>query len=172
MELLVVMAIVVALAALTAGGFKVVKEKQRREQARVQVNLIQMSLESYATDHGEYPPNPEQNAKNGTDEIFNALFGDPLQEGTNIYLAELDPENDTQDWLQGQNGTQNLTIYDPWGTEFFYRTNDPENPDQVIAANPDFDLWSAGPDGKTDAGAAGSYDSQSPDNQDDIRGWD
>lgn len=170
MELLVVISLIVALAALTAGGFKVVKEKQRREQAKVQVNLLQLALEDYATDHGEYPANPEQSGRNGTDEIFNALY--PATNDEKIYLSELDPENDTQDWLQGQNGVENLTIYDPWGTEFYYRTNDPENPDQTISANPDFDLWSAGPDGKTSAGAAGDYDSQHPDNLDDIRGWD
>ncbi|GAA5483746.1 type II secretion system protein [Haloferula sargassicola] len=173
MELLVVISIIVVLAALTAGGFKVVKEKQRRSQARVQIGLLQMAMEDYATDHGgEYPSYPQQNAKNGTDEIFNALFGDPIKEDTKVYLSELDPENDTQDWLAGKKGLENLAIYDPWGNEYYYRTNDPENPDQTIAANPDFDLWSAGPDGKTEPGAAGGYDRDNPDNLDDIRGWD
>ena len=171
MELLVVMTIVAALAALTAGGFKMVKQKQRTQQGKIQVHLLQMALEDYATDHGEYPFHAEQSGKGGTDEIFNALYP-TVASDEKVYLAELDPDNDTQDWLQGQNGTENLTIYDPWGNEYYYRTNDPENPDVTTAANPDFDLWSAGPDGRTEPGANGNYDPKSPDNLDDIRGWD
>src|SRR5690606_4652455 len=124
-------------------GFGYVKNLQARKQATIQINLLQLALESYKADTGEYPLHAVANGKNGTAEIFDELF--PANASDKPYLAELDPDNDSQGWLQGATG-RSLKIYDPWGTEYFYRTNDPSNPNRSFAANPDFDLWSAGPD--------------------------
>ncbi|GAA5483747.1 hypothetical protein Hsar01_02981 [Haloferula sargassicola] len=169
MELLVVISIIVVLAALGIQGWRVVGENQRRSQARVQLGLLESALEDYAADHGgEYPLYPEPTAKGGTAEIFDALFAEPAREGSPVYLAELAPDNDTQGWLNGQTGRQGLSIFDPWGGEFIYRTQDPSNPDQPIASNPGFDLWSSGPDHSTRPGSAGNLDRQDPANLDDI----
>ncbi|BCX50118.1 type II secretory pathway, pseudopilin PulG [Haloferula helveola] len=168
MEMLVVVSIIVILAGLTFGGFNFVKAKQAREQAKVQIGLLQLALEEYKADNGAYPVNAVSNGKNGTSEVYDALY--PQNADDKVYLSELNPDNDGQGWLAGQTG-RSLKIYDPWGTEYFYRTNNPARPNRSFAANPDFDLWSAGPDGQTSAGSNGSYDPKHPDNLDDIRGW-
>lgn len=169
MEMLVVIAIIVLLAGITFGGFNFVKAKQARSQAEIQLKLLENALVAYHADNGEYPPNPQANGEDGTQRIYEALY--PTSENEKTYLPELNPENDSQGWLQGQTTGPNLMIYDPWGNEFRYRTNDPDNPDSIIASNPDFDLWSAGPDGETVADEGGAYDPQDPRNLDDIRSW-
>jgi general secretion pathway protein G len=169
-EMLVVIAIIVVLSGLTIAGLGYVNQKQAREQTKVQIGLLQMALEEYKADTGEYPVHAVQSGENGTPEIYDALY--PFEADAEVYLSELDPENDSQGWLQGQE-TQGggLTIYDPWGGEYRYRTNNPNSSGESIAANPDFDLWSAGPDGRTNPGSNGDYDPEHPDNLDDIRGW-
>jgi prepilin-type N-terminal cleavage/methylation domain-containing protein len=170
MEMLVVISIIILLAGLTFGGFAFVKDKQARSQAEIQVKLLENALVAYHADNGEYPLYPRADAKGGTSRIFNALY--PATAGEKVYLTELNPKNDTQGWLEGQTGTAGLKIYDPWGNEYYYRTSNPTKPDSVFSSNhPDFDLWSAGPDGKTTAGAGGAYDPQDSNNKDDIRCW-
>lgn len=172
-EMLVVITIIVILAGLTMAGFNYANQKQAREQAKIQISLLKMALEDYKADFGEYPVHAEQGGENGTPVIYDALYpdGDDPNADANVYLSELNPENDAQNWLENQSPGSGLTIYDPWGTEFFYRTNDPADPNSTISANPGFDLWSAGPDGVTNPGANGDYDADHADNQDDIRGW-
>ena len=168
MELLVVISIIVILAALTVGGFNYANQKQARSKAKLQIELLQNALEEYKMDTGGYPVHPVSNGKNGTAKVYKALYPTSLSE--KVYLADLNPDSDKQGWLAGQTGT-NLKLYDPWGTEYFFRTNNPAQPDRSIASNPDFDLWSAGPDGKTQAGSNGDYDPNFRDNLDDVRGW-
>lgn len=173
-EMLVVIAIIIILAALTLGGFNFVQAKQAREKAKVQVGLLQMALEDFRADNGFYPPNPNQNGMNGTMEIYRFLYPPLAADGgvnPDVYLAELNPENDTQGWLDGQLGPGPHRIVDPWGFEFRYRTNAPGDNGAIFAANPGYDLWSVGPDGQTVAGPNGAYDPMAPENQDDIRSW-
>jgi hypothetical protein len=74
--------------------------------------------------------------------LFRALYYDGFEAGDDgsatIYLSELDPINDTQKWIDGTGATS--TIQDPWGQEYRYRRG-------TGAMNPDYDLWSTGPDG-------------------------
>jgi hypothetical protein len=67
----------------------------------------------------------------------------------------LNPDGNKQKWIQGTGAT--ATIVDPWKNEYLYRTG-------ASADNPDFDLWSMGKDGKTDASS-----SKGKDSLDDIR---
>jgi type II secretion system protein G len=164
MEMLVVISIIVILAGITMGGFAFVNQRQAREQARIQIGLLQLALEDYHSDFGKYPEASSANGRAQTGKIYKALF--PVSADQKVYLSQLDPRNDNQGWLAGQTAGPNLVIYDPWGTEYLYRTPG----ESGNAVNPDFDLWSAGPDGKTNA-TAGSYDPKHPDNLDDIRGW-
>ena len=168
MEMLVVISIIIILAGLTYGGFNYVKAKQAREQAKVQVGLLQLALEDYKADTGFYPENPRRTGTNGTEEIYDALY--PQEDDAKVYLPELNPENDSQGWLAGATGPGALKIYDPWGNEYRYRTNQAGS-DTIYASNPDFELWSVGPDGETNAGSNGAYDPNDPKNKDDIRAW-
>ena len=164
-EMLVVITIIVILAGLTIAGFGFINQKQAREQTKIQIGLLKMALEDYKADMGEYPEHAVASGKGGTPEIYKALYpNNPENPNAKVYLSELNPENDQQNWLdEHKDGTAGLEIKDPWGKEYFYRTN-------PASANPKFDLWSAGPDGKTSA-PAGDYDADDEDNLDDIRGW-
>lgn len=168
MELLVVISIIIILSSLTIGGFAFVNQKQAKSQAEIQIGLLQLALEDYKSENGAYPRGTSSTGTGQTGYIYDALF--PSNSNDKTYLPELDPNNDTQGWLSGQSSGTGLAISDPWGTEYHYRCT-PAGSRRPYAANPDFDLWSAGPDGVTNAGSSGSYDPEHPDNLDDIRGW-
>lgn len=157
-EMLAVITIIVILAGLVVGSLGYVKDKQARETARVQIELLANGLEQYKLDNGAFPVGA--NAKPGDSNIlYRALYWDSDEDGQSvetdtdqkIYVTELDPKNNKQKWIDGQGA--GARILDPWGKEFYFRSgkldNGSPNPD---ARNPDFDLWSAGPDGKTSTG--------------------
>lgn len=164
MELMVVISIMVILAGLTLGLMGYVNQKQATQSARVQLGLLELALEDYHSENGEYPLNGSDDGTGGTSLIQETLF--PPTVGEKVYLTELDPENDTQGWLSGSTG--DIDILDPWGVEYRYRTN---HNGTVFAANPGFDIWSCGPDGVTNTGSNGDYDPEDPKNLDDIRLW-
>lgn len=154
-ELLVVITIIVILAGLSMGGFSYVTRKQAESQAAIQISLLSKALEEYKLDNGEFPAT-------GSGEKASVLFK-PLYEngiGDNpigkIYLAELDPINNRQGWVEGTGS--NIKIIDPFGVEYIYRRGD--HPD---AKNPDFDLLSKGKDGKSNL-----KNSSALENRDDI----
>lgn len=170
MEMLVVISIIVILAGLTFGGFNYVKGKQAREQAKIQIQLLQLALEDFKAENGYYPqgtrsrPDRNRTRSNGqraTGYIIEHLYPSQAEVSSGeykMYLPELDP-NGGQGWTDDSLDE----ILDPWGSEYYYRVGD-------VAANPDYDLWSAGPDGETTAGGDGEYDPKDPKNLDDI-GW-
>lgn len=148
-ELLIVMTIILILAGLIIGSFQFVKTRQKNNQAEIQINLLGKAIEEYQLDNSKYPGDAEAGGADGTVQsnmLFNALYWDSDEDGQVvpddddqiIYLSELDPENDTHKWIEGTGGT--ATIVDPWGEEYRYRRGS-------SALNPDFDLWSTGPDG-------------------------
>lgn len=160
MEMLIVIIIIFILATVSFGGYKFIKEMTARKKAEVQIGMLQDAIQAYYKAYGEYPEHDQESGQGGTPTLFDALF--PSDTSEDPFCEALNPEQDKQGWLLGNTGTS-LTIYDPWGVPYFYRTN---------GANPDFDLWSAGPDGRTEPGAGGAYDPDHPDNLDDIRvGW-
>ncbi|MEP4079248.1 prepilin-type N-terminal cleavage/methylation domain-containing protein [Haloferula sp.] len=164
MELLVVVSIMVILAGLTLGVMSYVNQKQAMEQAKIQLGLLELALEDYNSEKGEYPANTRSTGTRGSDEIHRALF--PMEDDdAKVYLTELDPLNDSQGWLSGSGN--DWQILDPWGEEYRYRTN---TATRINAVNPGFDLWSCGPDGTTRV-SRGQYDPEHEDNLDDIRLW-
>ena len=176
-ELMVSISIIVLLSGLVIGGYSIVQARQAKEKAKVQIGLIQLALEEYKADHGVYPPNFKAAGGTGTLAIYNALYNgwiygaNGTRTGTTdkIYLPQLDPNDKSQGWFDNTGG---IKIVDPWGIEYRYRVNDnSRTPIRVFSANPDFDLWSCGPDGTTTAAANGVYDEAAPANKDDIRGW-
>lgn len=168
-ELIVVVGIIVVLAGLTMGGMNLVNQKNAREKAKVQIKLIENALEEYKADNRSIPPHSDPAGDRGDEVLYEYLYYNGFQDRDNggiVYLPELDPENNGvsgerqggQQWMEGE-GAQ-ARILDPWGRYYRYRSGDSED-----AVNPDFDVWSTGKDGRTNA---------NPDHVDcldDIKNW-
>lgn len=158
-ELLVVMTIILILAGLVIGGMQFVKTKQKNHQAEIQIKLLENAIQDYYGDNSEYPGEEDAGGTSGTGEsntLFQALYYDGFQStdgSVRIYLNELDPITDPQKWIDGTGA--GATILDPWGEEYRYRRGSG-------AMNPDFDLWSSGPDLET------AGDGEDPKDRDDI----
>jgi general secretion pathway protein G len=172
-ELMAVITIIVILAGIVVGGMGYVNEKQARGRASVQIALLSKALEEYKLDMGTYPPTANRtgtfttNGTNTSSILFRALYHDGIVDDTKrIYLPELDPVNSKQGWTTTPVGT-NTTITDPWGNQYCYRTATAANGSaNADTQNPDFDLWSAGKDGKSVPGTPADAS-----NRDDIRNF-
>lgn len=184
-ELMAVITIIVILAGIVVGGMGYVNEKQAREKAKVQIALLSKALEEYKLDNGIYPPTDNKTGTFTTKGtitssiLFDYLYWDSDRDGSGppqdtdqkIYVPELDPANNKQGWTTGTAG-KGTTITDPWGNQYCYRSAIGKPNAQGVASpnnntqNPDFDLWSAGKDGKTvpDSNTDAS-------NKDDIRNF-
>jgi general secretion pathway protein G len=170
-EMLAVISIIVVLAGIVMASTVYVKQKRALSEAKVQVSLLSNSIEEYKTDVGYYPPGGS-GGKGDSKILYRALYWDSNDNGAGadtdtvqkIYLSELDPKNNKMGWTEGNKAE--VIIIDPWGNEYRYRSGKLDDGSaNPKAVNPDFDLWSAGPDGKT---------SDSDDNEytkDDIRNW-
>lgn len=154
-ELLTVMAIVMILAGLTVGGLSYFNRKIAEDKTRLQLKLISNGLEAYHSDYGEYPLAGDNSGKNQSNELYLSLFYDTDDDGQayddpeetqEIYVPEMDPSSTSQGWISGSG--MNVKLIDGFGNEFRYRRM--SNP--AAMRNPDFDLWSVGADGRTNAG--------------------
>ena len=183
-ELMAVITIIVILAGLVVGGLGFVTERQAKEKARVQIALLSKAIEEYKLDMGKYPGSAANTPAAGTisAELYDRLFYQGYEfsvnpgradsttdpKATKIYLADLDPTATKQGWVKvpttaGAKPTAGQKIIDPWGKEYYYRKG-------TSAVNPDFDLWSAGKDGKTRTGTAAA-DMNHVDMRDDIKNF-
>lgn len=173
MELMVVVAIIVVLASLTVGGLSAMQRNQAKSKCTTQIKLLENALEDYKSDMGSYPVRIAGD-NTGSNSLYRALFfegydynkrkGDSgtaptVVDGTamRIYLAELDPTSTKQGWSSTPGGSgnpanpigENNTILDPWGFSYNYLPAIGANGNEDIECNnPDFDLWSNGPDGQ------------------------
>ncbi len=152
-ELVAVMAIIVVLAGLTITMLIQAKDKQNISKTKVQLALLENALADYHLDNGSYPSNTDAEGRKGSEVLYTKLYYEGYearQNGTaspKIYAAKLDPANNTKGgeaWIEGSGA--NARVVDPWGESYRYRSGDAPN-----AVNPDFDLWSCGPDQKTSA---------------------
>lgn len=130
--------------------------------------------------------------------LYDALFydgwnyiksGSPANwtKATKIYLSDLDPNSTKQGWVETQttgDPKPDLIVSDPWGNQYCYRTHVTGDSDGIPkpaktdgttelnqdTQNPDFDLWSMGKNGQSNAGnnPAGLKD---PKNSDDVRNF-
>ena len=160
-EMLVVIAIIAILAALTISGMNYVEAKKARDAARVQIGLLSTALQEYFADYGTYPGSDPAETQDSS-VVFAALYPETdasgaTLDGRRIYLPELDPDNDRQGWLDGRewgsasgvslsiNGTvtsaRGFPIIDPWGNPYQYRRPGKRNPEE-------FDIFSMGKDGQ------------------------
>ena len=157
-EMLAVITIIVILAGLVVGSIGFVNDKKARELAKVQIALLGNALEEYKVDNGSFPVGA--NGLPGDSNIlYRALYWDTDNDGEavdadkdqKIYVSELDPKNNKQGWIEGDRA--GARILDPWGKEYYFRSGKLEGGNaNPSARNPDFDLWSAGPDGKSSTG--------------------
>lgn len=177
MELLVVIAIIVILAALTMGGLGFIQRKQAVEKARAQIAMLSSGLEEYKLDFGRYPVANDTGADGdqGSNVLFRALYWDSDNNGAGvgadanqrIYLAELDPASNKQGWSSNSIASAQNTIRDPWGQNYRYRSGvNATGAVNTDCINPDFDLWSFGPDAL--AGSNTANDQRAADN---ITNW-
>jgi general secretion pathway protein G len=177
MELLVVITIIVILAALTMGGLGYMQRNQAVQKAKAQIGMLSTALEEYKLDFGRYPVANDTGAAGdqGSNVLYLALYWDSDNNGAGvgtdanqrIYLAELDPASNKQGWSSDPVASAQNTIRDPWGQNYRYRSGvnatGGVNNDCI---NPDFDLWSLGPDALS--GNAAGTDQQAQDN---ITNW-
>lgn len=179
-ELLAVITIIVILAALVVQGMAFVNDKQAKDKARVQVELLSKAIQDYKLDMGRFPGEQDDSPIDGegiTEELYEALFYEGFEYSENpsredasgllaskIYLTDLDPVSSKQGWVeQAKTVPARTMIKDPWGREYRYRKGD-------NAQNPDFDVWSVGKDGETNpANSAGGINDDK--NRDDIRNF-
>lgn len=156
MEVLVVVVIMMILAGLSVGIYGWVEARKRDDLSKNQLNMITMAVERYYNDHQNYPKTDEKlGVESSSQVLYAALYGDEdgdgnTDEGKTVYLSELDPKGSggkTKFVMKEANG---FVIMDPWGKPFRYRLGYNQLEDGHVDAgeNPDFDVWSAGKDGK------------------------
>lgn len=177
-ELITVIAIIALLAGLVVAGTGFAKQRQASEKAKVQIALLSKAIEEFKADMGFYPGDLDNTPVDGnvSKELYQALFKDGYDytntsspsstwdKATRIYLPELDPRNSKLGWVTRTTADtpgDNLDILDPWGSGYRYRKGSD-------AQNPDFDVWSIGKDGKTNAT---NPDTTLDENRDDIRNF-
>lgn len=156
-EMMTVVFIMVILAALGVGGMGLVKQRENKAKAQVDIALLAAGIQSYHSDMGQYPGLDENTDEKGdvSEELYDALFyqgylsqssGSSGSDVTEIYVPQLDPRSSKQSWVEREKSdipSADLKITDPWKKEYLYRKGN-------FAQNPDFDLWSRGKDGESD----------------------
>lgn len=158
-ELLAVVSIIIILAAITVNGIGAFQRTQASKATMTRMKFLETKMEEYKLDNGAYPDPGAFGDAGSTKKTALALAGrnesGGRDENLEVYWADLDPNNG-KDIVNSS-----WQIMDSYGAPFRLRGTD--NPNTV---NPDFDLWSIGPDGVTNA--------VSPDdekNKDDIRNF-
>lgn len=163
-EILVVIAIMVVLMGMTFGVGRWAMENAKIEKAKTQIKLFEAKLQDYQSDKGEFPPG--DGSDRSSVNLYTALYEKGIIEGTKVYMPELDPESSDMFKRKIDNGL----ILDPFNRKkaYFYLRGVDENGEQAgDAYNPDFDIWSLGPNG-VGRGDGGNTDE---DLEDDITNW-
>lgn len=159
-ELLAVVAIILILAAITVTGIGAFQKMQARKATTTTIKFIETKMEEYKLDNGAYPDPSAGAGDNSTVKTAYLLAGltstggIPPEGRTEVYWADLNPKN-------GKNLVSSTwQILDSYGQPFRLRGK------EAGSVNPDFDLWSIGPDGQTNATTP-----TDPKNADDIRNF-
>lgn len=168
-ELLVVVTIIAILSSLVVGVTAFVQRKSAVDRARVQMGLMNLGLDRYGAEIGSWPVEEDNTGMI----LYRMLFGDGIGDdgiagtaddgepdgkpdaGATIYVADFDPKSNRQGMLEFREGRIPTKVVDPWGNAWRFRSLSSDSPDQQ---NPDFDLWSLGPDGQSNTA-------------DDIKNW-
>jgi len=149
-EIVLATAIIAILAGLSFSGIRYYDEKMKYSRTEVLIASIESALEEYKADNGSYP------ASGGSSQI---LY-DELYDGTNVYLATLNPDFTGKQRNVSESAPYN--IVDAWGKALRYRhdSNNMANPKQ------DYDIISLGPNGVGDFGSNAEWAKA-----DDIKNW-
>lgn len=155
-ELLVVMAVLVVIAAFSLGLAGWVNGRVKTARTENQMHLLQVHLDRYATDNGLLFQGDDPSGLS----VYRMLFGDGVgpdlllgtaddepvdclsDEGASVYLADLDPHRNPLRMVKLGSAGRPVELVDPFGNSWRYRAG----PGGGVI-NPDFDLWSPGPDG-------------------------
>ena len=166
LELLVVVAIIIALAGLVLGTVGYVQKKGARSRAEAEIAAMSAACESYKADNGIYPTNAATNALTPKSN-FDPTVGTYANASLYLY-KELSGDRDANrtvtasDDLSGSGvippiyftfkpnnlspstpPTASVTgIRDPFGNSYGYSTAQASNPSGNEGYNPTFDLWS------------------------------
>ncbi|MBK1832994.1 prepilin-type N-terminal cleavage/methylation domain-containing protein [Roseibacillus ishigakijimensis] len=165
-EILVVISIMVVLMAMTFGIGGWAMKNAKVQKANTQVKLFENKLQEYEVDNGEFPPG--DGSERSSISLYQTLYENGIQNGTKVYMPELDPDSSDQFKRKIE---KDGTILDPfkYKNPYYYLRGIDENGNEVgNAFNPDFDLWSLGPNG-VGRGKGGNSDE---DLDDDITNWD
>ena len=161
-EIITVIAIIVALAAMTISGLSFAQKKAKVGRATVFVASVSQALEQYRSDAGVFPEG--DGGADSTELVYAALSGDGedgsdpdgvLDDGAQVYLDTLSPDTKgkTRNVRESSGG---YVLVDAWKEEggsqrqeLYYRHDpnaDPSSPNPSMMNPPsDFDLWSLGP---------------------------
>jgi type II secretory pathway pseudopilin PulG len=159
LELLIVIAMVIALAGLVLATMGYVQKKGARARAEEEIAALSAALETYKADNGIYPSNPSSDALNARNDgmpgpgyegatkfLYKALSGDSDGDPTTS-----DPDQDTKNYfafnpnmLSPNPPGANTYIRDPFGNSYGYSTIQAANPNDPVGYKPTFDLWSTG----------------------------
>ncbi len=173
-ELLIVIAIIGLLAALSAGAVGMARAKAAVARAKTDVNSMATGLENYFQDYNIYPcagSNEEVEVETNQFPLMYELtcgekppqgkggINSPYLELKIDQIAVFVEENDEGQMIYEQ-ASKDLRldpdtekfVSDPWGSVYWYRENKSKRTreDYMIGRNK-FDLWTPGPDGENEA---------------------
>jgi len=172
LEILVALALVVALTGLGLGAIVALRERAAVVQTRADLAVLTLALASYQSRHGEFPAG-ELDPVAGSRALFRALNEeDGANEGTGR-RGMVDPGRlRSGPWTDGQASAE--VFLDPWGRPYRYCSQATSEPGEISAAGAalesTYTLLSAGPDGRATLSRAadGRVQAAGPDNADNI----
>ena len=143
-ELLVVIVIIAALAAISGSAVATVKNSTLKKRNTTFMAQLESSLQEFHLDFGEYPVATDGNGDN-SGRLYECLVEGAEPDGSpaagngkiTVYAPYLDENKSNSPYQNGE-------ILDPYDTPYRYL----DGFSHANANNPDFDLWSAGKDGE------------------------
>ncbi|MDP0490969.1 MAG: prepilin-type N-terminal cleavage/methylation domain-containing protein [Verrucomicrobiota bacterium JB023] len=163
-ELLVTISIIMVLMALAFGTYTLLQGKAKISKASTEIKLFENRLQEYEADTGEFPAG--DGTERSTSELYQRLYEDGvLNSSSKIYMSELDPDGN-----MFSRRIKNGIIIDPFKDKnpyFYLRGVDENGQQREDAYNPDFDLWSLGPNGVGRGKGGNDQDAT----EDDITNW-
>lgn len=161
LELLIVIALIAGLLALSLTSVSVFTRKAHIQKAEAQIQVLQTGLEVYKREVGVLPQNSLSQSENGAAILYQALSGNgddkiggdraslanPTRKDLvgKMILPELLPGNDEQQsWVSNSSSTE-IIVVDPWGAPWHYVSGSPSEQN-----NTEYDLWSKGHEGGND----------------------
>lgn len=195
-EILIAVAILAALAAGMWEASAYIKNRSLKNQAETQIHLLEASMNAYKADSGGYLPdgkgdlysahilyktlNKDENNDGEPDEL-NGELQMPYCES--FYVMKNTKEAEEQEGIpvvkikmkaviNGQRKSgKAFVIMDPWGQPYRYRLGfegETESGKEGSGMNPDFDIFSLGPDG---LGDGRTNEGENEDNVTNVRSW-